>query len=630
MVAIVAAAVGSLLTLKHVGERAVAGERDLTGVRAGLLEHDAEQWRALSGRYPVPAIATRQRAVREHMIALLAQARREGMDAQDGRRLTAAIDDYETAADSELTLLAGGRRAEAILLDQVQGAPAFRVAAEAIHDSISDIERSGRRARWLSDIGLAAIVVLAFGAVAVLERRRRQVERRRRAEAAYQATHDALTGLPNRVLFFDRLRDAVARAGWNGSETSLLYVDLDDFKGVNDSLGHRAGDDVLVVAADRMGGVLRSGYLLARLGGDEFAILLEGTRPDEAQAVAARLVEVLSDEVTLDGQRLRLSASVGLASLSDVDAETGAEIGLLTVADLALYAAKAEGKSRCLRYAPEMSERASRRRQLEDGLRAALDGSKQDRVHVVYQPVVRLGDGGISGVEALARFDSATLGTVSPAEFIPLAEETGLILALGGLVLRHACETLRAWHLEFSGRLPITLSVNVSARQPADPGFVADVRRVLEETGLPAALLTLEITESQAVSRDCLPTLLALKALGLRLAVDDFGTGYASLAQLEMLPLDTIKIDRSFVSAIDDGNARAHIVTGVLRLAHDLGLDTIAEGVETVEQRDQLVELGCPLAQGFYFSRPLAADDLRSLLAERSAVAASPIAEVRR
>ncbi|MCW3038761.1 MAG: hypothetical protein JWM31_666 [Solirubrobacterales bacterium] len=425
---------------------------------------------------------------------------------------------------------------------------------------------------------------------------------RKRAEVqlAHQALHDQLTGLPNRALFFDRLGQALTRLGRRDSSLAVLFCDLDRFKVVNDSLGHTAGDRLLVDVAARLEDVLRAGDSAARFGGDEFVVLCEDIAGEQqAIQIAERISGALSSPFLLDGDEVFVQTSVGIALAVDAQARPEA---LIRDADAAMYRAKERGGGVYEVFDDAMRARAVHRQQVEHALHRAID---RHELEVHYQPQVKMATGALYGVEALVRWRHPERGLLGPAEFIPAAEETGIINALGLHVLEVACAQSARWALARPG-MPIRMSVNLSARQCQHPDLVPTVADVLRRTGADPALLCLEVTESTIMEDlGAMGAVLAgLKELGLSLAIDDFGTGYSSLRALQRLPFDIVKIDRSFVTDLHRSEQEAAIVAAVISLAHALGKRTVAEGVEQVEQVERLRALGCDVGQGFHYARP--------------------------
>ena len=427
----------------------------------------------------------------------------------------------------------------------------------------------------------------------------------------HQALHDPLTNLPNRALLLDRLEHALARAERSRKKVAVLFLDLDNFKHVNDSLGHEAGNRLLVEVAARLRMDLRAEDTVARLGGDEFVVLREGLE-DEQEVVSAvrRIVQALRPTIYLDEQEIFVTASIGVA-LGSCGATRPED--LMRDASVAKYRAKVRGKDRDEVYRPEMGEISSRRLALERDLRRAV---AREELVVYYQPKVQIETGETVGVEALARWEHPEQGLLHPAEFLPLAEETGLIIPIGRWVLKEACRQAKEWQRHYSTEQPLALYVNVSARQFDDPDLVGLVAEVLRETGLEASSLVLEITEHTAMgdAPSTLAKLHALKKLGLKLAIDDFGKGYSSLSYLKHFPVDIVKIDRSIVAGLGQEEVDSAIMSATVTLAHALGLEVIAEGTETEEAAAELRVLGCDFGQGYYWSSPAPARVMTEIL----------------
>jgi diguanylate cyclase (GGDEF)-like protein len=417
----------------------------------------------------------------------------------------------------------------------------------------------------------------------------------------HQSFHDPLTGLPNRALLRDRVEHAQARADRQFQPLGVLVINLDNFKVINDSLGQQQGDELLQVVANRLRGCLRPGDTAARLGGDEFTILLEEvTHLEEVTAVAELVLLSVREPITLHGRDVFVTASIGIALSAAWHTSSEA---LLRDADLALHHAKSGGKARWEVYNDRLDTQAVERLDVEIDLRQALE---RGEFFLDYQPIVQLSTGDVVEVEALVRWNHPRRGVVAPDAFIPLAEETGLIVPLGQWVLEEACRQAREWHDRFPSRLPIVMSVNLSARQFQHPDLVADIEGAVHHSGIEAHCLKLEITESVLMHGvdATVTTLHALKALGIQLAIDDFGTGYSSLSYLKRFPVDTLKIDRSFVDGLGQDQQDTAIVRSVVSLAQTLNLSVTGEGIETIAQQKQLESLGCDLGQGFLLARP--------------------------
>jgi diguanylate cyclase (GGDEF)-like protein/PAS domain S-box-containing protein len=459
------------------------------------------------------------------------------------------------------------------------------------------------RARWLHQ----QVVAVQGGLVAIV----RDISERKLAEErmVHLAHHDTLTGLPNRSLLTDRLEMTIAQAQRNGGSLLVAFIDLDGFKLVNDGLGHNAGDELLKVVAERMSGCLRAADTVGRFGGDEFVLLL--TEPGsgvDAAPVLERVREAVLQSISLCGQEVQVSCSIGVAVYPNdgKDAET-----LLMNADAAMYRAKDKGKNNCQFYTSEMNACIEEKLLLLEGLRNALD---DDQFRLVYQPKVDLHNGRVFGVEALVRWDHPEHGVIGPDRFIPLAEESGMIVALGEWVLRTACVQNRAW--QDAGLPPLCISVNVSPRQFEEARLVERVQQALADSGLAPEWLELEVTEG-VIMRDlqqAVAKMAQVRAMGVSLSIDDFGTGYSSLSALKSFPISTLKIDKSFVRDLGRSSGDEAIASSIIGLAHRLRLRVIAEGVETEQQRSFLRENGCDEMQGYLFSRPLPPNQLAALL----------------
>jgi diguanylate cyclase (GGDEF)-like protein/PAS domain S-box-containing protein len=430
------------------------------------------------------------------------------------------------------------------------------------------------------------------------------------AELQHQAFHDMLTGLANRALFLDRVDHALMRARRHSQTIAVIFLDLDNFKTVNDSLGHAQGDMLLVHTAERMKTAVRTADTIARFGGDEFAILIEDALDNDAPMIAVqRVLDCMRSPFHLEGKEVFVSASIGIA-VADPDHSAS---DLLRNADMAMYIAKQSGKGRFCRFEPRMHTEALERLELEGDLRHAID---RGEFTLRYQPIVTLQTGAIAGVEALVRWNHPTRGMLSPLTFIPLAEETGLIVPLGRWVVREACRQAVGWQPLRHASEPLTLTINISGHQLQGEHVVEDVRSALVDSGLDPRQLVLEITESVLMqqSETILERLHALKALGVRLAIDDFGTGYSSLGYLQRFPIDILKIDKTFVDDVGRGDGNSALARAVIALGDTLQLETIAEGIELKQQLSGLQDLGCQLGQGFFFDRPIEPADIEFAL----------------
>ncbi len=477
-----------------------------------------------------------------------------------------ALDQLRTAALDVPIVVLSGRRDEQLAVGAVQ---------EGAQDYLIKGEVESR--------------LLARSIAYAVERKRAEVE------LAHQALHDGLTGLPNRALLLDRLGQAIARVGRTGTSVGVLFCDLDRFKVVNDSLGHEAGDRLLVSVAERLTEVLRTGDTAARFGGDEFVVLCEDIEGERhAVLVAERIARRLAEPFQLGKDQVHVKVSVGIAVTDRASARPDS---LVRDADAAMYRAKERGGSLYEVFDTGMRRRAVRRLATETALHRALD---HDELLLFYQPQHDMRSGAVTGVEALVRWQHPERGLVAPAEFIPAAEETGLIHRLGAWVIREACRQSVAW----DGRL--TMSINLSPRQVLHPDLVRSVARLVHDSGADPTRLCFEITETAVLDDvDAATAVLEeLKGLGATLAIDDFGTGYSSLKALQQFPFDVVKIDRSFVAGMATSTQEAAIVAAIISLAQALGLKTVAEGIETIGHLEGLRRLGCDLGQGYYFARP--------------------------
>jgi diguanylate cyclase (GGDEF)-like protein len=456
-------------------------------------------------------------------------------------------------------------------------------------------------------------VALASLAIAwLLVARMRAAVRAAEQHLHFLAHVDPVTGLPNRNEFNEQLAVCLKRADRQSTAVGLLLLDLDNFKVVNDTLGHNCGDLLLQLVAQRLSATLRSHDVICRIGGDEFVVVIESAEAAaEADAVAHKILHALSEPFLIEHHLLHVSASIGVAAYP---AHGDNAQSLVRGADTAMYYAKNRGKNAYQMFLPEMALRASRRLKMEGNLRRAL---QNDELTLHYQPQIDVKCGRMTGLEVLVRWTCPELGAVSPAEFIPVAEESGVIVPLGRWVLQTACRQAAAWYHAGLFEDIAHFAVNLSAAQTRDNGLMDQVLELLAETGLPASLLELEITEGvmmENVSAN-LDLMARIQAAGIHLSIDDFGTGYSSMAYLKRFPVDQLKIDRSFVSGVPGDGAA--IATAIIAMAHSLNLSVVAEGVETEQQLDFLREAGCDIMQGFYFARPMAATQLEQLLRER-------------
>jgi len=443
------------------------------------------------------------------------------------------------------------------------------------------------------------------------------------AQLRQQAFHDALTGLANRALFQDRVHHALSRRAGEFKTLGVIFIDLDNFKTINDSLGHSTGDLLLKQAAQRLVSCLRSFDTASRLGGDEFAVLVDDTRRyDDVPQVADRITRAFRDPFTVDGREILATASVGVAlAMADQTAE-----GLLRNADLAMYLAKSRGRGQAALFEPSMHAAALDRLQLQSDLRHALE---RDELDVVYQPVHALDSQRLVGAEALVRWMHPTRGPIQPATFVPVAEDTGLIVPIGRWVMERACHDAARWRALGDDHVHLQVSINLSSRQIPDPGLFADVQQALRKPGLPAQAVVLELTESILLEHtaQAMSLLNRLRSLGVQLAIDDFGTGYSSLSYLHRLPIDILKIDRAFVEPLGTGTGAAKLIRAIVSLGESMSLKTVGEGIESAQQAMHLRALGCDYGQGFLYGMPMLSGELETYVKRSRRTQSSRVAE---
>jgi len=599
---------------KWVLERGAAF-RDRHGRRMleGFVEDVTDRRRAVEA---LANAESRFRSIFENTVEGIYQTSVEGRYISANPAL-ARIYGYESPDELMSSLAAAGR---SLYVDATRRADFERLMREV--GSVTQFESQAHRRDgsviWISEN--ARVVRATDGRALYYEGTVEDITERKRyqAELEFQATHDALTGLPNRGLLEDRLRQAIGYAHRNGSLVAVAFIDLDRFKVINDSLGHGSGDEVLMRVSRRIRGALREIDTVARQGGDEFVVVLaEQPTVESVVAVVERIIEEVAQPVTIDGRELYVTCSVGIA-LYPTDG--GDVTTLLRNADAAMFSAKERGRNSFQFYAPNMNALALERLAMEGSLRRATE---REEFEVHYQPRVDIRSKQIVGMEALVRWRDAELGFVPPAKFIPVAEEANLINQIGEQVLRAACRQAREWvDLGFNG---LSVSVNLSARQFRQGHLVSTIESALAESGLEAERLELELTESTIMGhgQEFVGMLADLKKLGVRVAIDDFGTGYSNLSYLSRFPIDSLKIDRSFVSEVATDQQHALLAKAVISLGHSLRLKVVAEGVETAEQLDFLRHHGCDEVQGYFFSKPVPPDEFTRMLARWPKAAAN-------
>jgi diguanylate cyclase (GGDEF)-like protein len=581
---------------RSISHRLPIGEvlDSITSGAAELLGDDTASLRVVDDNDPTRTVLLSTTGIDPGIMKMLQQSSLEhGLSGQAivQRRLVIA-EDYGASPYSHPSLTAHGVRS-------AMAAPVSRngeIVGSLLVGSFSPRSYSPAEQEML--LAFAEHASLALNDAAAVEGMRRAFD-----EAVHQATHDPLTGLPNRSLVLDRLDQALFRAGRTGARVTVLFADLDRFKVVNDSFGHSTGDGVLLTVADRLLAAVRPHDTVGRLAGDEFVVVCEDLTDNEAALVAERVAAAVAEPIVLDGRETVITASIGIAH---AEPGTRAE-DILRDSDVAMYRAKERGRARIELFDAELRRRMLARLEMERSLRSAIaDGE----LRLAYQPIVCFDDWRVVAAEALVRWQHPERGVVQPAEFIPLAEDSGLILPLGRWVLDEACRQLAAWRA--AGRPALRVTVNLSARQFADPDLITVVGDALSRAGLPADALWLEITESVLMEEvdDSAETLRALKRLGVHLSVDDFGTGYSSLSYLKRFPVDLLKIDRSFVDGLGTDPDDGAIVLAIVSLAKALRLGVVAEGVEHPWQLEALQGLGCNAVQGYLLGRPGPGDEL--------------------
>ena len=443
--------------------------------------------------------------------------------------------------------------------------------------------------------------------IALLKQHNELLEQKNEIE--YQATHDALTGLANRILFNERLEMAIQKSREHDAQMALLFIDLDHFKEINDSLGHEAGDKVLNIVTQKLMETIPNEEALARFGGDEFTVIIEGIqRAEDASFLADQILNLLSEAIRIEDTELYIGCSIGISLYPD-NGDTPQD--LLKYADAAMYTAKSEGRNTFQYYSAEMTARAFERVIMETSLRAGL---KNEEFVVYYQPQVRGTDNKLLGMEALVRWQSPSMGLVSPAVFIPIAETTGLMIELDRFVMKHAMTQLATWYKE--GLSPGVLAMNLTIKQLQQKDFIDFLDTLIKESGCRVEWIELEVTEDQIMinPEGAIAILKRISQLGIKIAVDDFGTGYSSLSYLKKLPINKLKIDQSFVKDLPDDDEDVAIVKAIVALAHSLNLELIAEGVETVEQKEFLVKSGCENIQGYLYAKPMPSEQMKVFL----------------
>ena len=581
----------------------------LSKIEAGCRRQSALEWQAVAEGGLSPELGAEHRRVDAATDNLVAELLVVDPTSSAAGAFEAAYGVYHAAVDAEFVLLGRSRIPEAKQVDEQRVDPAFGLLVEALTVASRHYDTLARRDNQRADGGTVLLLAGATTVIAGLARRFQKAKSQTVELFAHQARHDSLTALPNRVLLAERLEGELARAARRGEPVFLLWLDLDDFKDVNDSFGHHAGDQLLAAVGERLRGCLRPGDTAARFGGDEFAVLLSDvTTPQDAIRAAERVAVELAAPFPVAGHHVGVRASVGIAQ--SVPGHTSVDL-LLHNADLAMYEAKKQGKGRYQVFTADMDQ-ARQRLQLTAELGAAL---QQHQFELYYQPILDLDTGAVTELEALIRWEHPSRGLIPPAEFIPLAEQTGLIIPLGAWVLDEACRQLAGWQ-SADHRPPLGLTVNLSARQLRHPQLLELVTQALASSGLEPHRLTLETTETSM--HDGLDTaeatLAALRALGVHVAIDDFGTGFSTHGGFTRYPVDSLKIDRTIIDGLGRDAQDTAIVHAAIAFAKTLRLRITGEGIETAEQFELLRALGCDHGQGYYFARPLRHRDVQAFL----------------
>jgi diguanylate cyclase (GGDEF)-like protein len=603
---------GAIQSLKNVQSDIVGAESGLRGyILSGERDRLVQAHESLGrAAQPIKALRARPEATPDGTRQV------ESADTLIGEEVErfAALIELDRSKGMSAAIRSISATGGAAAIRRVQGLVQGLLAAED-----AQLQAQTAQSRRSSDLSVvtAAVATLfnlgLLGAVILLARR--EIKERRQAEEVvkFAATHDPLTGLPNRVLLAERVNRAVAAAKAQGRTTAVLFIDLDRFKNINDALGHEAGDRLLQNVADRLVRCVRRSDTVARQGGDEFVVLVENFQaPGDLVQVAEKILAEVAGPMTVYGKEFQITASIGMSTFPADGEDLRA---LLKNADIAMYRAKQQGNAYQF-YASQMSAHSVERLELEAALRQALE---RDELSLHYQPKIEARTGRVTGIECLLRWQHPTLGTVQPDQLVPLAEETGLIVPIGKWALRTACLQARAWSAQ---GLPLfRMAVNLSARQFMSPTLLDDVMETIAGTGMDSHLIEFEVTESMMMREpeEAVKLLRDLKAIGVRLTIDDFGTGYSSLAYLKRLPIDCVKIDASFVRGIPVDASDVAITETVIAMSRSLGLKVVAEGVETRDQTRFLEQRGCDEMQGFYFSRPLPAEEMAAYLRKEPA-----------